>query len=53
MADHFALPERAASSPTSRHLIAAGIIRRHGNRTITVRVTAAGVTGTIRKVVTR
>ncbi|MFA3877560.1 hypothetical protein ABS735_28440 [Streptomyces sp. MMCC 100] len=33
----------------SRRLIAAGIIRRSPGRTLTVRVTAAGVTGAIAK----
>nr|WP_179350319.1 hypothetical protein [Streptomyces sp. Alain-F2R5] len=33
----------------TRRLIAAGIIRRTPGRTLTVRVTAAGVTGTIAK----
>ncbi|MCM1972300.1 hypothetical protein [Streptomyces sp. G1] len=33
----------------ARRLIAAGIIRRSATRTTTVRVTAAGATGTIRK----
>ncbi|MCZ4516727.1 hypothetical protein O3Q52_53245 [Streptomyces sp. ActVer] len=32
-----------------RRLVAAGVIRRSADRTLTVRVTAAGVTGTIRK----
>ncbi|MGQ4358887.1 hypothetical protein [Streptomyces sp. SAS_272] len=41
-----------ASSP-SRRLIAAGIIRRTSGRTLTVRVTPTGVTGTIRKAVAR
>ncbi|MGW3846867.1 hypothetical protein [Streptomyces fagopyri] len=36
-----------------RRLIAAGIIRRTPDRTITVRVTQAGVTGVITKQVTR
>jgi hypothetical protein len=34
---------------TGRRLIAAGSIRRTPGRTITVRVTEAGVTGSIRK----
>ncbi|MGJ7877882.1 hypothetical protein [Streptomyces rochei] len=33
----------------SRRLIAAGIVRRTPGRTLTVRVTAAGVTGSIAK----
>ncbi|MFD9651775.1 hypothetical protein [Streptomyces mirabilis] len=45
-----ARPERAAPG---RHLVAAGIIRRTPDRTITVRVTTAGVTGVITKQVTR
>lgn len=45
-----ARPERAAPG---RRLIAAGIIRRQDGRTFTVRATQAGVTGTIRKAVTR
>ncbi|MFM9604271.1 hypothetical protein [Streptomyces turgidiscabies] len=40
-------PVAPASSPT-RRLIAAGIIRRIAGRTISVRVTQAGVTGTIK-----
>jgi len=35
-------------SDTSRRLVAIGIIRRTGGRTITVRATRAGVTGSIR-----
>ena len=41
-------PSCAQVSP-ARRLIAAGIIRRTPGRTLTVRVTEAGVTGTIRK----
>ncbi|MFD0256460.1 hypothetical protein ACFVGX_36775 [Streptomyces sp. NPDC127113] len=37
----------------ARRLIAAGIIRRTPGRTLTVRVTPAGVTGVIAKQVTR
>lgn len=37
----------------ARRLVAAGLIRRSPGRTLTVRVTEAGVTGTIRKAVTR
>ncbi|MET9099616.1 hypothetical protein [Streptomyces antibioticus] len=40
---------RLVRAVPGRRLIAAGIIRRHDGRTLTVRVTAAGVTGTIRK----
>ncbi|MET7779589.1 hypothetical protein ABZU94_29835 [Streptomyces mirabilis] len=49
------MPESIASAMAyahpapARRLIAAGIIRRTPSRTITVRVTEAGVTGTIRK----
>ncbi|MFF5029227.1 hypothetical protein ACFY2J_34090 [Streptomyces collinus] len=45
-------PSRAQISP-ARRLVAAGLIRRDGDRTITVRVTAAGVTGFIAKAVAR
>ncbi|MFE5217491.1 MULTISPECIES: hypothetical protein [unclassified Streptomyces] len=45
-------PPCAQVSP-ARRLIAAGFIRRDGGRTITVRATTAGVTGTIRKAVPR
>ncbi|MGW1609434.1 hypothetical protein ACWCQZ_08550 [Streptomyces sp. NPDC002285] len=44
-------PMRGTHQP--RRLIAAGIIRRTPGRTLTVRVTQAGVTGTIRKAVAR
>ena len=51
------MPESIACAPTraqpARRLIAAGIIRRSPDRTTTVRVTEAGVTGTIRKAVAR
>lgn len=51
------MPESIAcalsSAQSSRRLIAAGIIRRTPDRTITVRVTEAGATGVIRKAVTR
>lgn len=53
------MAQQNPSAPTSvqvnrsRRLIAAGIIRRSPGRTTTVRVTAAGVTGTIAKAVTR
>ncbi|MEU6279487.1 hypothetical protein [Streptomyces sp. NPDC047028] len=49
---HLSAPACAQVSP-ARRLIAAGIIRRTPDRTITVRVTAAGATGTIRKAVIR
>ncbi|WP_328757443.1 hypothetical protein [Streptomyces sp. NBC_00271] len=45
-----ARPERAAPG---RRIVAAGIIRRTPDRTITVRVTQAGATGVIAKQVTR
>ncbi|MER6198003.1 hypothetical protein ABT234_11645 [Streptomyces sp. NPDC001586] len=48
-----ATPERPTTSPTPARRIAVGWIRRHGGRTITVRATAAGVTGTITPAVTR
>lgn len=37
------------TTPTTRRLVAAGVIRRTPDRTIVVRVTQAGVTGVIRK----
>ena len=40
-------PDRAASSPNARRLVAAGLVRRSQGRTLTVRATAAGVTGSI------
>lgn len=43
-----ALAEAAPVSP-DRRLIAVGTTRHHGGRTITVRATEAGVTGTIRQ----
>lgn len=39
------VPETAAPA---RRLVAAGVIRRQDGRTLTVRVTEAGVTGSIR-----
>ncbi len=45
-------PPCALISP-ARRLVAAGIIRRSPDRTITLRVTAAGATGVIAKAVTR
>ncbi|MBI0294481.1 hypothetical protein JBE04_08295 [Streptomyces sp. PRKS01-29] len=53
MTDHFSGPSAPASSPPERRLIAVGTIRRPGGRTITVRATAAGVTGTSRPAVKR
>ncbi|MGP3686512.1 hypothetical protein ACTVZO_17700 [Streptomyces sp. IBSNAI002] len=46
-----ATPTRPTTSPP--RLLAYGWIRRHGGRTITMRATAAGVTGTITPAVTR
>ncbi|MBN0043099.1 hypothetical protein JS756_03010 [Streptomyces actuosus] len=52
--DHQNLSAPACAQISSaRRLIAAGVIRRAPDRTTTVRVTKAGVTGTIRKAVTR
>ncbi|MFH8369170.1 hypothetical protein [Streptomyces sp. NPDC018031] len=43
-----AMPARhGAPPPADRRLIAVGTIRHRGGRTITVRATPAGVTGTI------
>ncbi|MFF5759659.1 hypothetical protein ACFY7A_30025 [Streptomyces longwoodensis] len=43
-----------SAPPTSaRRLIAAGLIRRRPGSTLALRATPAGVTGTIRKAVTR
>lgn len=47
MTDLSACPDEAASSPRPRRLIAAGIVRRSQGRTLTVRATAVGVTGSI------
>jgi hypothetical protein len=44
-----AMPADSRGTTQTRRLIAAGIIRRSPGRTLTVRVTEAGVTGTIRK----
>ncbi|MFE2353078.1 hypothetical protein [Streptomyces parvulus] len=52
MTDHVAGRNAPASFP-SRRLVAAGLIRRTPGRTLTVRVTPAGVTGRITKQVTR
>lgn len=41
------MPTGTTPVPLPRRLIAVGIIRRHDDRTITVRATEAGVTGTI------
>ncbi|MET8982114.1 hypothetical protein ABZX85_41680 [Streptomyces sp. NPDC004539] len=43
---HLSAPASAQVSPT-RRLVAAGIIRRLAGRTLTVRATQVGVTGTI------
>ncbi|MFF5009657.1 hypothetical protein ACFY3G_43370 [Streptomyces phaeochromogenes] len=40
------VPEQTAPG---RRLVAAGVIRRQDGRTLTVRITQAGVTGSIRK----
>ncbi|MEU1008178.1 hypothetical protein [Streptomyces sp. NPDC005890] len=45
---HLNAPMCAQVSPT-RRLVAAGLIRRTPGRTLTVRATAAGVTGSITK----
>lgn len=37
----------AALSPPTRHLVAVGVIRRRGGRTLTFTATQAGVTGRI------
>lgn len=42
-----AMPAALSSTPPARRLIAVGSIRHLGFRTITVRATEAGVTGTI------
>ncbi|MFE5544584.1 hypothetical protein ACFQ71_12280 [Streptomyces sp. NPDC056534] len=41
------VPTGTTTVPPPRRLVAVGIIRRHGGRTITVRATEAGATGTI------
>lgn len=43
-----AMPAAQSSTPPDRRLIAVGTIRHHGGRTIAMRATLAGVTGTIR-----
>jgi len=48
-----AMPAAPPAITPSRRLVAAGLIRRSPGRTLTVRVTEAGVTGTIRKAVAR
>lgn len=48
---HLRMPARPDAPPPERRLIAVGTIRRTGGRTITVRATAAGVTGTSRPAV--
>ncbi|GAA4663092.1 hypothetical protein [Streptomyces youssoufiensis] len=45
---NFAMPARTDAPPADRRLVAAGTIRHLAGRTITVRATQAGVTGTIR-----
>ncbi|MCY0921857.1 MULTISPECIES: hypothetical protein [unclassified Streptomyces] len=52
------MPDTATPTPTpeprpGRHLAAVGIIRHTGGRTLTLRATPAGVTGTITSAVTR
>ena len=44
---HLRMPAALSSTPPARRLIAVGSIRHLGFRTITVRATEAGVTGTI------
>ncbi|MFG2837048.1 hypothetical protein ACGFYE_18835 [Streptomyces zaomyceticus] len=41
------VPTGTTTVPLPRRLVAVGITRRHDGRTITVRATQAGVTGTI------
>ncbi|MFD6874514.1 MULTISPECIES: hypothetical protein [unclassified Streptomyces] len=48
-----ATPIHPAPLPAPPRLLAVGWIRRHHGRTITLRATAAGVTGTITPAVTR
>lgn len=43
------MPAPVRGTLPTRRLVAAGVIRRSPGRTITVRVTQAGVTGSIRK----
>ncbi|MCA1218676.1 hypothetical protein [Streptomyces sp. 8L] len=50
MADHFTRPDTRV--PT-RRLVAVGTITRRGGRTVTVRATPAGATGTIAPAVKR
>jgi hypothetical protein len=47
------MPAHMRGTLPPRRLIAAGIIRRSPGRTLTVRITQAGVTGSIRKAVAR
>lgn len=44
---HLRMPAALSSTPPARRLIAVGTIRHLGGRTITMRATKAGVTGTI------
>ncbi|WP_158710529.1 MULTISPECIES: hypothetical protein [Streptomyces] len=46
MAD-LAMPAAQPGSQPTRRLVAVGTTRHHGGRTITVRATEAGATGTI------
>ncbi|MGQ4514244.1 hypothetical protein [Streptomyces sp. DW26H14] len=41
------LNERAGGNPHARRVVAVGTITHHSGRTLTVRATPAGVTGTI------
>ena len=44
---HLPMPAALSSIPPARRTVAVGTIRHHGGRTISVRATEAGVTGTI------
>ncbi|MFE5675087.1 hypothetical protein ACFQ7B_07645 [Streptomyces erythrochromogenes] len=48
-----AMPAPVTAPPPARRLIAAGRTQRLGARVLTIRVTAAGVTGTITPAVNR
>lgn len=48
-----AMPAAQRSTPSGRRLLAVGITRHRGSRTITVRATSVGVTGTITTAVAR
>lgn len=47
MADHAHVVLRNTTPTSPRRIVAVGTTRHHGGRTITVRATEAGVTGTI------